>query len=106
MHQDATWYAGRPQPRGLYVPWGPSPLPKMGVKLLPNFRPMSIAAKRLDGLRRHLVQKVDLGPGHFVLDRLPAIGKRGTTAPLFSAHAYCGHGRPSQLLLSSCFALS
>jgi len=32
--------------------------------------------------------------------------ERGTAAPLFSAHVYCGHGRPSQLayylLLSSC----
>jgi len=28
MHQDATWYGGRPQPRGLCVRWGPSPLPK------------------------------------------------------------------------------
>ena len=28
MHQDATWYGGRPQPRGLCVTWGPSPLPK------------------------------------------------------------------------------
>jgi len=27
---------------------------------------------------------------------------RGTAAPLFSAHVYCGHGRPSQLLVSSC----
>jgi len=26
MHQDATWYGGRPQPRGLRVRWGPSPL--------------------------------------------------------------------------------
>jgi len=25
MHQDATWYGGRPQPRGLCVGWGPSP---------------------------------------------------------------------------------
>jgi len=25
MHQDATWYGGRPQPRGLCVRWGPSP---------------------------------------------------------------------------------
>jgi len=25
--------------------------------------------------------------------------------PLFSAHVYCGHGRPSQLLLSFCFCL-
>ena len=28
--------------------------------------------------------------------------KRGTAAPLFSAHVYCGLGRPSQPLLSSC----
>jgi len=29
--------------------------------------------------------------------------ERGTAAPpLFSAHVYCGHGHPSQLLLSSC----
>jgi len=28
--------------------------------------------------------------------------ERGTTASLFSAQLYCGHGRPSQLLLSSC----
>ena len=26
--------------------------------------------------------------------------------PLFSTHVYCGHGRPSQLLLSSCILLS
>ena len=25
MHQDATWYEGRPQPRGLCVRWEPSP---------------------------------------------------------------------------------
>jgi len=29
--------------------------------------------------------------------------ERGQQAPLFSAHVYCGHGRPSQLLLSSCW---
>ena len=27
--------------------------------------------------------------------------EKGTAAPLFQAHVYCGHGRPSQLLLSS-----
>ena len=32
----------------------------------------------------------------------PSSRERGTAAPLFSAHVYCGHGRPSQLLLSSC----
>ena len=102
MHQDATWYGGRPQPRGLCVRWGPShppkiggrapspisahvyigqtagwikmalgievslspsdfvldggpsPSPKRGRSPLPNFRPMSIVAKRLDGSRWHL----------------------------------------------------
>ena len=34
--------------------------------------------------------------------RGPNSRKRGTAAPLFSAVVYCGHGRPSQLLLSSC----
>ena len=46
MHQDATWYGGRPQPRGLCVRWGPSTqlLPKMGQSPHPNFRPMFIMA--------------------------------------------------------------
>ena len=30
---------------------------------------------------------------------------RCTAAPLFLAHVFCGHGRPSQLLLSSCSIL-
>ena len=34
--------------------------------------------------------------------RGPSSRERGTAASLFSAHVYCGHGRPSQLLLSSC----
>jgi len=46
--------------------------------------------------------KVGLGPCHIVLDRDPA-PERGTAAPLFSPHVCRGHGRPSQLLLSSCF---
>jgi len=46
----------------------------------------------------------DLTPGHIMLDGDPAPRcERGTAAtPLFSAHVYCDHGRPSQLLLSSC----
>ena len=30
MHQDATWYRGRPQPRRLCVRWGPSSPPQKG----------------------------------------------------------------------------
>jgi len=53
-------------------------------------------------MKTPLGAKVDLGPGHIVLDGVPALHERGTAAPIFSAHVYCGHGHPSQLLLSSC----
>jgi len=49
--------------------------------------------------------EVDLGPGHIVLDVDRAPRERGTAAPIFSAHVYCGHGRPSQLLLGQCWAI-
>jgi len=54
-------------------------------------------------MKTPLGTEVDLGPGDIVLDGVPASRERGTAAPLFSAHVYYGHGRPSQLLLSSCF---
>jgi len=53
-------------------------------------------------MKTPLGTEADLGPGHIVLDGVPAPAK-GHSSPLFSAHVYCGHGRPSQLLLSSCF---
>ena len=49
-----------------------------------------------------LGMEVDLGPGHTVLDGDPAPSEGHSNPPLFSAHVYCGHGRPSQLLLSCC----
>ena len=49
----ATWYGGRPQPRGFCVRWEPSPSPKRR-RSPPNFRPMFVVAKRLDGSRWHL----------------------------------------------------
>jgi len=55
-------------------------------------------------MKTPLGTEVDLGPGHIVLDGVPTLCERGTEAhTLFSAHVYCGHGRPSQLLLSYCF---
>ena len=53
--QDGTWHGGRRQPRRLCVRWGPSPLQIRGQCPLPNFRPIYIVAKGLDGLRCHLV---------------------------------------------------
>jgi len=55
MDQDATWYGGRTRPSRLCVRRGPSfPSLKRVRSPLPNFRPMSIVAKRLDGSRWHL----------------------------------------------------
>ena len=72
---------------------------KMGTPTPPNFWLMSIVAK---WMKAPLGMEVDLGPGHVVLDGVPAPRERGTAAPLFSAHVYCGHSRPSQVLLSCC----
>jgi len=54
-------------------------------------------------MKTPLGTEVDLGLGHIVLDGVPAPRERVTAAPFFSANVYCGHGRPSQLLLSSCY---
>jgi len=75
----------------LCVRWGPSStLPKRGQSPIPNFRPMSIVAKRLDGSRWHLTE-VGLGPGNIVLDGDPApLPKKGAEPPPnFPAHLYC-----------------
>jgi len=143
MDQDATWYGGTPRSRRLCLRWGPSSPSYKGHR--PNFRPMSVVAKRLDGLKCHLEwmqtsaqatlcrwgrrphkrgtappqfsvhvcccqttvwmntplgTEVELGPGHIVLDGVPALRERGAAVPLFSAHVY--FDRPSQLLLSCC----
>jgi len=45
------------------VRWGPSsPSPKRGQSPLPNFRPMSIVAKRLDESKWHLAWRIGGGP--------------------------------------------
>jgi len=47
--------------------------------------------------------EVDLVLGHIVLAGVPSFRERGTAAHCFRPmDVYCDHGRPSQLLLSSC----
>jgi len=46
MNQDTIWYGGRPWPGRHCVRWGPSYPSKRGTAP-PNFRPVSIVAKRL-----------------------------------------------------------
>jgi len=52
MDQYVMWHGGRPRPH--CVRWWPTS-PKRGTA--PNFRPMTVVAKRLDGLRCHLVRR-------------------------------------------------
>ena len=54
-------------------------------------------------IKTPLGTEIDLGPSHIVLDGDPAPPRKGhSSPPLFGPCLYCGHGRPSQLLLSSC----
>jgi len=56
-------------------------------------------------IKMPLGTKVDICTGHIVLDgdQAPHAKTAQQPPPLFSAHVYCGQGRPSQLLLSSCW---
>jgi len=86
VYQDTTWYSGRHRPRPHCVRWGPnSPSPK-GTQ--PPIFAQCFVAKRLDGLRCHMV---GLGPDDFVFDGDPATQlKRHSPHTKFLAHVYCG----------------
>ena len=65
------------------------PSPKKGAQSPPNFEPMSVVAKWLDGSRCHLVQrlasaKATVLAGHLVPP------KKGGTASQFLTDVYCG----------------
>ena len=53
MDQHETWHAGRPRPWPHCVRWGPSSPPQRSRA--PNFRPIFVVAKWLDGSRFHMV---------------------------------------------------
>ena len=79
---------------------GPAPAPLKGHS--PQFLANVRCGQTAEWMRTPLGTEVDLGPGHIVLDGDPAPPSRERgTAVLFSDHVCCGHGRPSQLLLSS-----
>jgi len=79
--------------------WVTAP-PKRGTA--PQFSVDVYCGQTAGWMKTPLGTEVDLGTGHIALDGVPALCKRGTAPPiLFLADVYCGHGRPSQLLLSS-----
>jgi len=75
----------------------------MGTQLsAPNFRPMSVVAKRLDGSRCHLVLRYASVQATSCEMGTQLAPKRGTAAPPFSSNVYC-----SQIVahLRYCWAL-
>jgi len=89
MDQIDTWHGGGPRSRPHCVRWGPSsPSPK-GTQPH-NFRPMSIVAKRLDELRRHLVWGRPW-PRRLCVPWGPTSPTEKCTASIqVLAHVYCG----------------
>jgi len=73
-----------PQPRTLCVTWRPSPSQKRGQSPPPNFRSISIVAKRLDGIKMPLGTEIGLDQGDIVRWG-PSSPKKG-----HSPHVYCG----------------
>jgi len=57
MYQDTTWYRGSLSLGDIMVDGDPAPRPLKGHSCTPNFRPVSVVAKRLDGLRCDLVRR-------------------------------------------------
>jgi len=108
MHQDATWYGGRLQPTRLCVRSGPSYPQKKAHPPHLIFGPCLLWPNGwMDEDATWYGSRPR--PSHFVLDGFPAIRERGTAArPSFRPMSIVasGHGRPSQLLLSSCYHLT
>jgi len=87
--QDETWYGGRTRPWPHCVTWRPSsPSPNGHI---PNFRPMSVVAKRLDGSICHLVRRKASAPTTLCeMGTQLSPPRNGHSSPHFSAHVYCG----------------
>jgi len=104
MDQDSTWHGRRPWSSAHCVLDGDiAPLPKKGAEP-PDFLARLYCGQTAGCIKMSLgVEVLGLGLRDIVFDVDPAtLREKGTPALIqFLAHVYCGHGRPSQLLLSS-----
>ena len=83
MDQDATWYGGRPRPTRHCVQWGPSCPQKKGTPTPTQFLVHVYCGQTAGWMMTLLGPEVDLGPGHSVLDGVPATAKGAQQPPLF-----------------------
>jgi len=83
MDEDETCHTDRLRQWPQCLRWGPTYSSQKG-DADPNFRPMSVVAKWLHGLRYHLVWSIGLCPSDFVLDGDPVpLLKKGAEPPNF-----------------------
>jgi len=81
MHQDVTWYGGRPQARGL-CSMGTQSLLKKGADPLPQFSAHIYCGQTAGWIKMALGMEVGLAPGHILLDAAP-LPQKGGRAPNF-----------------------
>jgi len=87
-------------PDDIVLDGDPAP-PKKGHSTPPPLFGPCLFGQTAGRIKMPLGMEVDLGQCHFVIDGDPA-PERGTAAPLFSAHVYCGQTIAG---LSYCWAL-
>jgi len=66
MHQDATWYGGRPQPRGVVLDGDRAPPQEGGGA--PQFLAHVYCGQTVGWIKMALGMEVGLSPDDFVLD--------------------------------------
>jgi len=106
MDQNVTGYGGRPRPSPQCVTWGLSPRIKGSQP--PSVRLMPVVDKRLDESRSHFYKNVSLVLGHIVLHGNPVPPPQkvhSAQPPIFGRCLLWPNGRPSQLLLGTCYTL-
>jgi len=83
--------------------WTHLPPEKNGTLTPTQFLAYVYCGQMAGWMKTPLGAEVDLGAGHIALDGVPAPAKGAQQPPIFGPlHVYCGHGRLSQQLLSSC----
>jgi len=85
MHQNATWYRGRPRPKRLCVRWGSCSPSHKGAQT-PQFSAHICCGQMAAWIKTSLGMELGLDPGDFVLDGDPvAPPQKGGQTPKFSA---------------------
>jgi len=104
IDQDGTWYGGGPWPRPHCVRWGKSSTPRGTA---PQFSAHVCCGQTAGWIKTQLGTKVGLGQGHIVLDGAQLSPKKGDRVPpIFGPYLLWPNGRPSEILLSSCYKSS